>query len=100
MLDSILRTTVPIIVGVLLGWAAKVGLNLPGGAVFEIVTVVLTAAYYALARWIEQTWPGLGRVLLSFGLTSRQPVYAAPGAKLIQGRVESTGQHNPRPGSM
>lgn len=75
MLDSILRTVVPVVVGVLLGWAAKVGLNLPGGAVFEIVTVVLTAAYYALSRWVEQTWPGVGKVLLSLGLARKQPVY-------------------------
>lgn len=100
MLASILRTVVPVIVGHLLAWAAMVGLALPSGAVTEIVAVVLTAAYYALARRVEQTWPGLGRVLLSFGLARRQPVYMEPGAKLVQGRVESTGQHNPRPGSM
>jgi len=35
VLASILRTVVPIIVGILLGWAAKVGLNLPGGAVTD-----------------------------------------------------------------
>lgn len=75
MLASILRTVVPVIVGVLLGWAAKVGLDLSGGAVTEIVTVVLTAAYYALARWIEQTWPNLGQFLLSLGLARKQPVY-------------------------
>jgi hypothetical protein len=85
MLASIVRTVVPVVVGVLLGWAAKVGLNLPSGAVFEIVTVVLTAVYYALARWVEQTWPNVGRFLLSLSLTrSVRPVYA----KVIQGRVE------------
>jgi hypothetical protein len=85
MLASILRTVVPVIVGVLLGWAAKVGLNLPGGAVAEIATVVLTAVYYALARVVEQYWPNAGRVLLSLGLTKAvQPAYA----KVIQGRVE------------
>jgi hypothetical protein len=85
VLASILRTVVPIIVGILLGWAAKVGLNLPGGAVTDIVTVVLTAAYYALGRFVEQTWPNVGRFLLSLSLTRAvQPVYA----KVIQGRVE------------
>lgn len=80
MLDSILRTVVPVVVGVLLGWAAKVGLDLPFGAVFEIVTVVLTAAYYALSRWVEKTWPGVGSVLLSLGLSRKQPVYVKPAA--------------------
>lgn len=92
MLASILRTVVPVIVGVLLGWAAKVGLNLPGGAVTEIVTVVLTAAYYALGRWVEQTWPGVGRFLLSLSLTrSIRPRYT----KVIKGRVESSAYSRP-----
>lgn len=88
MLASILRTVVPVIVGVLLGWAAKVGLDLPSGAVFEIVTVVLTAAYYAIGRWVEQTWPQVGRFMLSLSLTRAvRPTYS----KVIQGRVERTG---------
>ena len=101
MLDSILRTTVPVIVGVLLGWAAKIGLGLPSGAVFEIVTVVITAAYYALARLVEQRWPGVGQMLLSLGLARRTPVYVAQGAAGAQGRVEQSAEtHWPRPGSM
>lgn len=92
MLASILRTVVPVIVGVLLGWAAKVGLDLPSGAVTDIVTVVLTAAYYALGRWVEQTWPNLGRFLLSLSLTrSVRPRYA----QVVQGRVESSSYARP-----
>lgn len=75
MLPSIIRTVVPLVVGLLLGWAAKVGLDLPEGAVTEIVTALITAAYYALARLVEQAWPGLGRVLLSLGLVRGAPVY-------------------------
>ena len=75
MLASIIRTAVPVIVGVLLGWAAKVGLDLPSGAVTEIVTAVLTTTYFALARFIERAWPGLGNGLLSLGLARRTPVY-------------------------
>jgi hypothetical protein len=75
MLDSVLRTMVPVIVGVLLGQAARIGLDLPEGVVTEVVTVVATAAYYAVARWVEQTRPGVGRVLLSLGLSGKQPVY-------------------------
>ena len=59
----------------MLGWAAKIGLNLPSGAVTEIVTVVLTTAYYAVGRFIEQTWPNLGNGLLSLELARRTPVY-------------------------
>lgn len=70
MLDSILRTAVPVMVGVLFGQAARVGLDLPAGAVTELVTVVLTTGYYAAARWIERRWPGGGQVLLSLGLAA------------------------------
>lgn len=76
MLASIIRTVVPVIVGVLLGWAAKVGLNLPEGPVTEIVTIVITGAYYALGRWLEKRWPAVGRWMLAAGLTKKKPDYA------------------------
>jgi hypothetical protein len=79
MYDSVIRTVVPVIVGVLLGQAARIGLDLPAGAVTEVVTVVVTGAYYAVARLVEQRWPALGRVLLSAGLSRRAPVYVPPG---------------------
>ncbi|WP_084963765.1 hypothetical protein [Thermoactinospora rubra] len=75
MLASIIRTVVPVIVGVLLGWAAKVGLDLPEGPVTQLVTIVITGAYYALARWVESWWPAAGRILLAAGLTKKQPSY-------------------------
>jgi len=78
MYDSVIRTVVPVIVGVLLGQAARIGLDLPAGAVTEVVTVVVTGAYYAVARLVEQRWPALGRVLLSAGLSRRAPVYVPP----------------------
>ncbi|MGW5259707.1 hypothetical protein ACWEQG_01950 [Microbispora sp. NPDC004025] len=75
MLASIIRTVVPVIVGVLLGWAAKVGLDLPEGPVTELVTVAITGVYYAVGRWLEQRWPAAGRWLLAAGLTCKQPDY-------------------------
>jgi hypothetical protein len=75
MLDSVVRTFVPIMVGMVLGVAAKVGLGLPSGAVADIVTVVITTGYYALARIIEKQWPAAGQILLSAGLSKRSPVY-------------------------
>lgn len=88
MLASIIRTLVPVVVGVLLGWAAKVGFDLPAGAVTEVVTVALTTVYYAVARLLEQEWPQVGRFLLSLGLTKAgSPQYA---------RVASGAQRLPR----
>jgi hypothetical protein len=75
MLASIIRTICPVIVGVLLGWAARVGLDLPEGPVEELVTVVTTFVYYSVARWIEERWPAVGRWLLSAGLTKKRPDY-------------------------
>lgn len=75
MYESVVRTVVPLIVGALLGYAARVGLDLPEGAVTEIVTVVVTTAYYALARLVERYVPSVGGVLLSAGLTRKAPEY-------------------------
>ncbi|WP_433329933.1 hypothetical protein [Spirillospora sp. CA-294931] len=78
MYDSIIRTTVPLIVAVLLGQAARVGLDLDPGAVTSIVTTVIGAVYYTAARALEQHMPTAGRVLLSAGLATRAPEYHRP----------------------
>jgi len=65
-----------VIVGVLLVQAARIGLDLPEGALNEIVTVVVTAAYYGLARLVEErVSPVVGRLMLSAGLTRKRPTY-------------------------
>ncbi|MQY07744.1 hypothetical protein [Actinomadura macrotermitis] len=79
MIDSLIRTFVPLIAGALLAQAAKYGLDLPEGTVTELVTVLSTAVYYALARLLERRLPKAGRLLLSLGLTRRSPVYRSPG---------------------
>ena len=78
MRESIIRTVVPLVVAVILGQAARVGLRLPEGAVAEIVTVVLGGVYYAVGRWLERRWPAVGRWLLAAGLTGKQPSYHHP----------------------
>lgn len=61
---SIIRTVVPAIVGAILTAALKLGLDLDAGAVTSIVQVVVTAAYYAAARLLEQhVGPLWGRLL-------------------------------------
>ncbi|TDB86267.1 hypothetical protein E1264_18400 [Actinomadura sp. KC216] len=78
MYTSIIRTVVPMVVALILGQAARIGLNLDEGAVTSIVTAVIGAAYYGLARLIEEHYPAAGRVLLSLGLTSKAPEYITP----------------------
>ena len=82
MYPIIVRTLVQLTVSLLLGQAAKYGFNIPSAELTAVVTVVIGTAYVALAHYIEQSWPGLGKWLTSLGLTSAQPSYAKPvGAK-------------------
>lgn len=55
-LASILRTVVPFVVGLLLTVLAKLGLSdlVDVDGLTELVTIVVGAAYYAAARWLEQ----------------------------------------------
>lgn len=73
---SIVRTLVPFLVAVVIGQAARVGLDLDEGAVTQIVTAVVFAAYYSGARWLEANVSDkVGRALLSLGTTRKQPTY-------------------------
>lgn len=51
---SFLRTVVPIVAGLLLGWAARVGLDLDDAQVTAVVTSALAAGYYAVFRLLEE----------------------------------------------
>lgn len=88
MYASIVRTVVPFVVALVLGQAARIGLDLDEGAVTSIVTAVIGFAYYGLARLVEREHPAFGRVLLSAGLTSgTNPQYS---------RTAKAGQKLPR----
>ena len=50
---SIIRTIVPMIVGLLLAALARRGLAVPESVATEVVTVVVTGVYYGLARVAE-----------------------------------------------
>jgi len=78
MLPSVVRTVVPLIVALVLGQAARIGLDLPEGAVTEIVAVALGGLYYWVVRALEQRYPVVGRWLLGAGLVSAQPQYRPP----------------------
>lgn len=76
MLTSIVRTLVPLIVGALTTWAATyLGVDMPTGALEEVVTVLVAGLYYTLARTLEEYLsPWWGRILLGLGLAG-QPRY-------------------------
>ena len=73
MLTSIVRTLVPLIVGALTTWAATyLGVDMPTGALEEVVTVVVAGIYYTVARTLEEHLsPVWGRILLGLGLAGR-----------------------------
>lgn len=82
MLASLLRTVVPVIVGVVLVQVAKLGVDLDEGAATQVVTVLVTVVYYAAARLVEEhVDPRVGRFLLSFGLTRKRPAYEKAGSQ-------------------
>lgn len=60
LFTSIVRTVVPIVAGVLLGLAARAGLDLDEGMVTTYVTAAVTAGYYALWRALEELAGRLG----------------------------------------
>lgn len=72
MLTSIIRTVVPVVVAVIVTAALKIGVDLPAGAVEEIVTAVVAGVYYTVARWLEERVdPVWGRLLGRVGA----PIY-------------------------
>ena len=73
LIPSIVRTLVPLIVSVLVGWGlADTNLTDP---VTAVLTILVTALYYIVVRLLEQHWSKIGWLL---GYPS-QPVYAKRG---------------------
>lgn len=72
-----IRTFVPWIVGVAIAQLAMQGIDVEGvlksldasgitvdvGSIVVTLTGIVTAAYYALAKWAEATWPQVGWLL-------------------------------------
>ncbi|MGW0933266.1 hypothetical protein [Streptomyces sp. NPDC002644] len=91
---SFLRTLVPILAGLLLGLAARVGLHLDDATVTTAVTAGLTAAYYAVFRSVEALTDRLGGpawlqtaagILLGY---ARPPEYKQPVTVPLQVRLQ------------
>ncbi|GAA0970563.1 MULTISPECIES: hypothetical protein [Actinocorallia] len=79
MLDSLIRTYIPVWVSAALVWlAARFDIVLDSDtsvAVSVAAVGLVLAVYYALARFIELRWPALGRILIALGLTRGTPEY-------------------------
>lgn len=85
------RTLVPIIVGTAITFGARYGIDLDNSAMTVIVTGVITGLYVLLARWVEKMWPGsfIAKLLMSFGLAPKQPVYVPPSDPAVTTRSQT-----------
>src|SRR6478735_4011845 len=80
LVDSVIRTWVPVLLGSVLAW---VNLNYewlglpahPSATLALTVTGVCIAAYYFVARLVERQWPVLGQWLVALNLARSKPVY-------------------------
>lgn len=63
ILASIKRTLVPIWTAVIVAQAARVGIDLPGDAVSDIILAVVASAYYTGVRMLEVRFPQLSMLL-------------------------------------
>lgn len=82
ILASIIRTVVPVVVGVLVAAAAKVGFHLTDDTFTGVITTGVTAIYYAGVRWLEvNVTPKLGWLLGKAG-APKYAVNVAPPAQV------------------
>lgn len=79
---SVVRTVVPIIVGVVVGGGLKVGLHLDSTLLTEVLTTVVGGGYYAVVRYLETRYSVqwgwlLGKIgAPQYAVGSPQPVNA------------------------
>ena len=60
---SLIRTWVPMLVGLLVTWLLSLGVEFDSAALELALVSIVSGAYYALVRWLEQKWPWLGALL-------------------------------------
>lgn len=63
ILASVKRTLVPIWTAVIVAQAARVGIDLPGDAVSDIILAVVASAYYTGVRLLEVRFPQVSMLL-------------------------------------
>ncbi len=63
VIASLKRTLVPIWAAVVVAQAARVGIDLPGDAVSDIILAVVASTYYSSVRVLESRYPHLSVLL-------------------------------------
>lgn len=78
---SLVRTTVPVLVGSAIGWLVTLGITLPEHATDSLTAGIVAlsiALYYAGARWLEIRWPAFGYLLGTRAEPTYAPAVATP----------------------
>lgn len=75
--DYPVRALVPMLVGLVVAQAARIGLDLDEAAVTPVVAAIVAYGYAVVARWLEQRVPSL-RVLLGLGIVREVARYDTP----------------------
>lgn len=96
LIDSVIRTIIPYIVGLVVALVAKANITLDDSTIVQItgvVTLLVGTIYYIIVRWAEQKWPQVGWFL---GVP-KQPVYVdnrtVPGTVVVPEGVVDVGDH-------
>lgn len=104
LVDSYIRTWVPIAIGSILAWLnanySVLGLPEKPSATMVVVATGLTiAGYYALARLVEKRFPTVGRWLVALHLTRARPVYTekTTGELVANGTAQTLRAQRPYP---
>lgn len=74
---SYIRTYVPKLIGVVVGWLAARGLEVDSTELTVAVIGIVEVVWYALARFLEQRFSWAGTLMLG---ASKQPAYSPPPA--------------------
>lgn len=62
-LVALVRTVVPVLVGLIVSSLAKAGLEVDPGVVSGLVDALFIGGYYAAVRYVEAKWPTAGWLL-------------------------------------
>lgn len=77
---SVIRTTVPLLVGAVVGWLATRGVKVDASSIIPAVDAAIGAIYYAAVRAVEHRWPQAGWLLGAPGVPSYAPAGSGPAA--------------------
>lgn len=87
LLKSLIRTVVPVVVGLIVSGFAQLGIEVPTAALSGLIDAVFVGAYYALIRVLETKSPSIGW-FLGLPAAPEYKVWTAQGGPLGDDKEE------------